>query len=212
MGRKSSAKASTRPPSSSEPPLEVRRSLTPVLATVVVVIVAIVGALAYSRSGREAAALEANGQAAPAANATNVAEAAPAEPLKPHKQANLPPLPFQAYAPPRPPDVVRAAYVFAAEHPEILSYVPCFCGCERSGHKGNEDCFVARRNEAGDVVEWEPHGLDCAVCLDVARDAQQLYSSGASVRDIRAAIEKKWANAAAHGTHTPTPMPPKPSH
>jgi hypothetical protein len=191
--------------------VEVKRSLTPILAAVVVVIVAIVGALAYSRSGREAAALEANGQAAQAANATNVAEAAPAQPLKPHKQANLPPLPFQAYAPPRPPDVVRAAYVFAAEHPEILSYVPCFCGCERSGHKGNEDCFVARRDEAGDVVEWEPHGLDCAVCLDVARDAQQLYSSGASVRDIRAAIEKKWANAAAHGTHTHTPEPPKAS-
>ncbi len=112
---------------------------------------------------------------------TDAAQAAPAAPLKPHKQANLPPLPFQAYAPPRPPDVVRAAYVFAAEHPEILSYVPCFCGCERAGHKGNEDCFVARRDGAGDVVEWEPHGLDCAVCLDVARDAQQMYSSGASV-------------------------------
>jgi len=52
---------------------------------------------------------------------------------------------------------------------------------------------------------------DCAVCLDVARDAQQMYSSGASVRDIRAAIEKKWAGAAARGTHTHTPEPPKSS-
>lgn len=167
---------------------------------------AIVGAFAYTRSGRDAGAAE---PAAQAANAT--AQPVPAHLQKPHKQANLPPLPFQAYAPPRPPDVVRAAYIFAAEHPEILSYVPCFCGCERGGHKGNEDCFVARRDAAGDVVEWEPHGLDCAVCLDVARDAQQMYSSGASVRDIRSAIEKKWANAAAHGTHTPTPMPPQKS-
>jgi hypothetical protein len=70
---------------------------------------------------------------------------------------------------------------------------------------------VARRDGAGDVVEWEPHGLDCAVCLDVARDAQQMYSSGASVRDIRAAIEKKWSGAAARGTHTHTPEPPKSS-
>jgi len=181
----------------------------PILLGALVVVVAIVGGLAYSRSGREAAAIQPDAQSARAA--AEASQAAPAVPFKPHKQASLPPLPFQAYAPPRPPDVVRAAYLFAAEHPEILSYVPCFCGCERSGHRGNEDCFVARRDQAGDVVEWEPHGLDCAVCLDVARDAQQMYSSGASVRDIRAAIEKKWAGAAARGTHTHTPEPPKSS-
>jgi hypothetical protein len=207
MGRKSSAKSSSQSPSSSEPPARGGRSSTPLIAAALVVLVAIVGAFAYTRTGRGADAIESAAHAAPVADA---AQAVAAQPLKPHKQATLPPLPFQAYAPPRPPEVVRAAYVFAAEHPEILSYVPCFCGCERSGHKGNEDCFVARRNDAGDVVEWEPHGLDCAVCLDVARDAQQLFSSGASVRDIRSAIEKKWASAAAHGTHTPTPLPPKP--
>jgi len=207
MGRKSSAKSSARPPSS-EPPARVARSSTPLLVAVLAVIVAIAGGFAYTRTVRDVGATE-SGSAAPAV--TPAAQAAPAVPLKPHKQANLPPIPFQAYAPPRPPDVVRAAYVFAAEHPEILSYVPCFCGCERSGHSGNEDCFVARRDGAGDVVEWEPHGLDCAVCLDVARDAQQMYSSGASVRDIRAAIEKKWASAAARGTHTHTPEPPKSS-
>ena len=207
MGRKSSAKSSSQSPSSSEPPARGGRSSTPLLAVALVVIVAIVGAFAYTRTGRGPDAIDSAAHPAPVADA---AQAAAAQPLKPHKQAKLPPLPFQAYAPPRPPDVVRAAYVFAAEHPEILSYVPCFCGCERAGHKGNEDCFVARRDEAGDVVEWEPHGLDCAVCLDVARDAQQMFSSGASVRDIRSAIEKKWASAAAHGTHTPTPLPPKP--
>jgi hypothetical protein len=209
MGRKSSAKSSARPPSS-EPPSSAARSSTPLLIAALAVIVAI-AVFAYTRSVRDVTATESGPAAAAAAATTEAAQTAPAVPLKPHKQANLPPLPFQAYAPPRPPDVVRAAYVFAAEHPEILSYVPCFCGCERSGHKGNEDCFVARRDGAGDVVEWEPHGLDCAVCLDVARDAQQMYSSGASVRDIRAAIEKKWSSAAARGTHTHTPEPPKSS-
>jgi len=208
MGRKSSAK-STRPSASTEPPVSGQRSSTPLLVAALVALVAIVGGFAYTRSGREVAGAATDGQAARVA--TTEAAQAPTVPLKPHKQAKLPPLPFQAYAPPRPPDVVRAAYVFAAEHPEVLSFVPCFCGCERSGHKGNEDCFVARRDNAGDVVEWEPHGLDCAVCLDVARDAQQMYSSGASVRDIRAAIEKKWASAAARGTHTHTPEPPKSS-
>ena len=75
---------------------------------------------------------------------------------KPHPQADLPPLPLPGYAPPRPPEVVTAAYQFAAEHPEILSYVPCFCGCERSGHKGNEDCFVRTRGANGDVDRVGP--------------------------------------------------------
>ncbi|MFI5179730.1 MAG: PCYCGC motif-containing (lipo)protein, partial [Vicinamibacterales bacterium] len=72
---------------------------------------------------------------------------------------------------------------------------------------GNEDCFVARRDDKGDVTEWEPHGLDCAVCLDVATEARQMFTSGASARDIRAAIDKKWAGQ--YPNHTPTALPPK---
>jgi hypothetical protein len=126
--------------------------------------------------------------------------------LKPHPQENLPPLQFPAYPMARSPEAVRAAYKFAAEHPEVLSYVPCFCGCERAGHRGNEDCFVKARDVNGDVVQWEEHGMECAVCLDVATRSLQLYNSGASVADIRAAVEKEFgANAL---THTPTPEVP----
>src|SRR6185369_18091328 len=199
MGRKSSAKAQARESSAGgATPPEQRRSSTPLTVVAIIALVAVVGGYAYVTNGRSTA----SNAAVDHSHADQSARTSDARWAKfgPHKQASLPPLPTQPYAPPRPADVVRAAYVFAAEHPEILSYVPCFCGCERGGHKGNEDCFVARRNDAGDVVEWEPHGLDCAVCLDVARDAQQMYSSGASVRDIRNAIEKKWASAAAHGT------------
>ena len=69
--------------------------------------------------------------------------------LGPHPQPNLPPLPFQAYAPPRPMETVRAVYRFAAEHPEVLSYVPCFCGCERSGHKGQRRLLRESAQRAG---------------------------------------------------------------
>ena len=163
---------------------------------------AIVGLFAYTRSSQP----EQTAQLAQAAAAQTVVDPPPAASLGPHPQENLPPLPFQAYAPPRPPEVVRAAYKFAAEHPEVLSYVPCFCGCERAGHRGNEDCFVKARNAQGDVTEWDAHGLDCTVCLDVANEAMQMHRSGASVRDIRAAIEKKWASPSSG--HTPTPQPP----
>jgi hypothetical protein len=130
-----------------------------------------------------------------------------AKSLGPHKQANLPPLPFGPRDPlPRPPQVVAAVFQFAAEHPEILTYVPCFCGCDHMGHKGNEDCFVKSRAANGDVVQWEPHGTECQVCIDVGQQAMQMYSSGASVRDIRTAIEKKYAGM--YQNHTPTPPPP----
>jgi len=126
--------------------------------------------------------------------------------IGPHKQANLPPIPFRGYAPPRPPDVVTAAFLFAAEHPEVTSYVPCFCGCQQGGHKGNHDCFVRSRAANGDVIEWEEHGVECAVCIDVATRSRQLLASGASVNDIRAAIEREFLPNAQ--TMTPTPKPP----
>jgi hypothetical protein len=130
--------------------------------------------------------------------------------MGPHKQANLPPIPFRGYAPPRPPEVVAAAFQFAAEHPEVLSYVPCFCGCQQGGHKGNHDCFVRSRAANGDVIEWEEHGLECAVCIDVATRSRQMYASGASVTDIRAAVEKEFSPD--FPSMTPTPAPPAHQH
>jgi Protein of unknown function with PCYCGC motif len=207
MGRKSSAKAQPREPGSgagTPPP----SSKSPNVAIVALIVAAIAAGGGYAFMGRSGNAVTADhadhGQAA--ASATGDARWAK---FGPHKQANLPPLPTQSFAPPRPMNVVRDAYLFAAEHPEILSYVPCFCGCERGGHKGNHDCFVSQRDEKGDVTAWEPHGLDCTVCIDVATEARQMHASGASVKEIRAAVEKRWAGF--NGGHTPTPQPPSKS-
>ena len=88
----------------------------------------------------------------------------------------------------------------------MLSYIPCFCGCQQGGHKGNHDCFVRSRAANGDVIEWEEHGVECAVCIDVATRSRQMHASGASVRDIRAAVEKEFSPN--FPTMTPTPKPP----
>jgi hypothetical protein len=118
-----------------------------------------------------------------------------------------PPLPAMGFAPVRPMDIVRATYDFAAQHPEILGYIPCYCGCGADGHKHNESCFVAKRDAKGNVTEWDTHGFGCTICVDVAREAMQMYTSGADVRSIRAAIEKKWTPGN-EGGKTPTPPPP----
>jgi hypothetical protein len=144
----------------------------------------------------------------PAAKAP-VATAKPSASAKPAVvRKTAPPLPAMGFAPVRPMEIVRATYDFAAQHPEILQYVPCYCGCGADGHKANDACFVARRDTKGNVLEWDTHGFGCTICIDVAREAMQLYSSGADVVSIRAAIEKKWTPGNAAGK-TPTPFPPK---
>jgi hypothetical protein len=125
------------------------------LLTMVLAAVAIVGALAYMRTGQPAPA----DQSAQVPPSPAVVDPPRSAELGPHPQETLPPLPFDPAPPARPAEVVRAVYKFAAEHPEVLGYVPCYCGCERSGHRGNEDCFVTARNAKGDVTEWEPHGM-----------------------------------------------------
>ncbi len=141
--------------------------------------------------------------AQPAAAAVTKAEAQAK--LGPRDQASFPPIPFHNTQTPRSREVITAAYEFAAEHPEVLSYIPCFCGCENAGHGGNHDCFVRSRNAAGDVVEWDEHGVECAVCIDVANRSRQMHASGASVRDIRAAVDKEFAPVYPGKMATPAP-------
>ena len=70
----------------------------------------------------------------------------------------LPPLPASNFLPARPPEMVRAVYEFAARRPDVLRYVPCFCGCERNGHVHNEHCFVSGREPDG-KPRWDAHGM-----------------------------------------------------
>ena len=190
MGRKSNAKSQATPP-----PQEPKRSSSKVTALVVVAVAAL-AAVVFLRQGSDP-------KATAAAAAQAVSEPPPQQ-LKPHKQDALPALDIAAQGTPRPPDVIRAAYTFAAEHPEVLSFVPCFCGCETMGHKGNHDCFVRERATNGDVVAWDEHGTECTVCIDVATRARQLFTEGKSVADIRSTIEKDYAKMQ---NKTPTPHP-----
>jgi hypothetical protein len=196
-------------------PVAAKRRLNPLFIGGIAIVLAAVAVLAFWQGGdtpSTAAGSSSGAAATPGADPAAAHEASVAEKAKfgPHTQASYPPIPFQGYAPPRPTEVVQAAYQFAAEHPEISSYVPCFCGCERSGHEGNTDCFVKSRAANGDVVEWDEHGLDCAVCIDVANRSRQMFSAGASVRDIRSAIDKEFG--AVYQGRMPTPHPPSHAH
>ena len=123
------------------------------------------------------------------------------------KQVKQPPLEIPPYQMPRPNDVIRATYKFAAEHPEVLSYMPCYCSCEMMGHKSNADCFVKTRAANGDVTAWQDHGMVCPMCLGVGEWAMRQHASGKSVQEIRASVEERYGKITEF--RTPTPNPPK---
>jgi hypothetical protein len=156
------------------------------------------------------------------AEAANAAKAA--EPDYPQPAVVIPPKPkpgaphgpgfdmplidVEGYMPARPIDVLKDAHVFAADHPDVASYVPCYCGCGSAGHKNNADCFVKGRTPDGHVSEWEPHGVSCAVCIDIAVDSMKMRNSGASVMAIRRKVQGDY-RPRFPSSETPTPAPPQ---
>ncbi|MGE0813237.1 MAG: PCYCGC motif-containing (lipo)protein [Vicinamibacterales bacterium] len=82
-----------------------------------------------------------------------------AAPRQQAPKVTTPPLVTTGYAAARPLGLTRSVYDFAAQHPEVLRYVPCYCGCEAEGHPHNESCFVRSRDAKGNVTQWDMHGF-----------------------------------------------------
>jgi len=119
---------------------------------------------------------------------------------------DMPLIDVEGYMPARPMEVLKDAHMFTADHPEVASYIPCYCGCGSSGHKNNADCFVRGRDPEGRVTEWEPHGVSCAVCIDIAVDSMKMRNSGASVMAIRKKVQGDYRSRFPT-SETPTPAP-----
>lgn len=120
------------------------------------------------------------------------------------KTTSLPPIPRVKY-PADKPEVLAMMYSFAAEHPEILRYVPCYCSCGKNfGHRSNEDCFVKARNANGSVV-WCTHAAECVMCLQLAERARTLYMAGYDVETIRRKIDAEYGSKFKNATTTPEP-------
>ena len=120
---------------------------------------------------------------------------------------DMPLIELGGYAPPRPMEVLRDAHIFTADHPEVASFIPCYCGCGSAGHKDNADCFIRQRDAQGRVTEWEPHGAACAVCIDIAVQSMKMRNSGASISAIRQQVQNEY-RPRFENTETPTPAPP----
>jgi hypothetical protein len=87
--------------------------------------------------------------------------------------------------------MVEEAYAFAVEHPEVLTYLPCSCGCEAMGHMSNWNCYVKSVDATGAVV-YDQHGSGCNVCVDITLDAKSMWQRGSPLSEIREAIDAEY--------------------
>ncbi|MEE8422267.1 MAG: PCYCGC motif-containing (lipo)protein [Dehalococcoidia bacterium] len=79
---------------------------------------------------------------------------------------------------------VAERYLFVAGHRDVISELPCYCGCMQSaGHDSLFDCYY------DDAGTYDPHAAGCGVCLAEVDIAEALLARGASVPEIRASID-----------------------
>ena len=97
----------------------------------------------------------------------------------------------------------QAAYAFALARPDVIEWLPCYCGCGAMGHMSNLDCFV--QPTEGAPVVFEEHGSYCGVCVETALMAQDMLAKGATLIQMRAAVDMEFGDLA---PGTPTDLPP----
>lgn len=81
------------------------------------------------------------------------------------------------------PATVRQAYQFATFNHDVLSQLPCYCGCGAMGHVSNDSCYVQGREGNGDIV-YDNHALGCSICVDITQDAMRMLDEGRSIDEI----------------------------
>ena len=90
------------------------------------------------------------------------------------------------------PRVVREAYTFAVAQPEVLTQLPCYCGCGAIGHTSNYACYVSG-SDADGAIAFDLHATGCSICVDITRDAMRMLDAGRTVPQIRTEIDRTYA-------------------
>jgi hypothetical protein len=71
-------------------------------------------------------------------------------------------------------------------------------------HRSNLDCFFQRREVKGNY-SFEEHASYCDVCVKTANMASRMLREGATMVQIRAAVDDTFGGGAAPGTDTALP-------
>ncbi|MDR9854977.1 PCYCGC motif-containing (lipo)protein [Paenibacillus sp. VCA1] len=101
--------------------------------------------------------------------------------------------------------MLKTAYSTAAGVKDMLSSIPCYCGCgESAGHKSNLNCFIKEVNPDDGSVVWDDHGTRCGVCVETAMTVSELSKQGKSLKEIRTIIDQTYSTGK-YAPPTPTP-------
>ena len=97
------------------------------------------------------------------------------------------------------------AYEYAMYHPQVIEWMPCYCGCAAMDHRSNLDCYYKPAIPGG-PTQYEEHASYCDICVDTTLLAKQLMGEGKTLREIRTIVDQTFGGGAAPGT--PTELPP----
>lgn len=54
--------------------------------------------------------------------------------------------------------LIKTEFIWAAAHHEELQYIPCYCGCQHSGHTDNFTCYFDH-DGSGRITDYDGHAL-----------------------------------------------------
>ena len=98
----------------------------------------------------------------------------------------------------------EAAYHYAVYHPQVVQWMPCYCGCAAMDHRSNLDCYVKPTSDGR--ITFEEHASYCDLCVQITLKTKELIAQGASLGGARAAIDALFAGDV---PGTPTEVPPQ---
>jgi len=90
------------------------------------------------------------------------------------------------------PVSVQHAYQFAYANPDVMTHLPCYCGCGSMGHTSNYSCYVSSVDANG-TITYDAHALGCSICVDITQDAMRMLKDGRTVPEIRAYVDQTYA-------------------
>ena len=99
---------------------------------------------------------------------------------------------------------VEEAYAYALEHPQIVQWMPCYCGCEAMGHGSNLDCYF-KAGVVSDRAQFEEHASFCDICVQITLKTKELRAQGRSLSEIRQIVDQTFGGSGAPGTLTAQP-------
>jgi hypothetical protein len=94
-------------------------------------------------------------------------------------------------------------YRYALENPQLLTYIPCTCGCGSIGHLSNYNCYVQGIGPDGSV-RFDSHATGCETCLLITRDVMDMRARGRPLDEIRDTIDATYGTGGATHTEYPT--------